>query len=261
MDPINRAYFKIFYVIQGKTTMWIDEKNPVLLNEKELMAVPKGITHRLRDAAGREATSIYILSIQDKAFARDSDEKRLLNSLNTDHRLASLKFSSVFEEFADMAALLRKLKHEEQNRLHHHEMIVRNTVASLLARLERAMKRRAAQPARNETGLSSKARVKSIQHYIGLNFFEPLTVTQLADLCGLSVNRFTDLFKAVAKITPLQYIHKKRVEYAKARLKKSQDEIPAICFDAGFNDLSFFYRVFKKHTGKSPLAFRQRQRR
>jgi AraC-like DNA-binding protein len=259
MDPITRDYFKVFYVIQGKTTLWIEDKFPIAMNEKEILAVPKGIKHLIKDSPKYGTTSIYILSIKDEAFKAGCEEANLLASLNSNMKLAHVKFSPLSEEFADIAQVLRKIKYEQARKGLNYELVIKSTVASLLVRIRRAFENRKKDTA-SDGPVSNRKKIKEIHHYITHNFFEPLTVSQLADMCSLSINGFTSLFKDQFNITPLQYLHKKRVDYAKVKLRKSNEKISAVCFDAGFNDLSFFYRVFKKFTGKSPLAYRQKRK-
>ena len=54
------------------------------------------------------------------------------------------------------------------------------------------------------------------------------------------------------------YIRKLRIERAIHLLNESQHSMAEIAYLTGFSDQSHFNRIFKKHTGKSPLAFRKR---
>lgn len=69
---------------------------------------------------------------------------------------------------------------------------------------------------------------------------------------------FTALFKQSTGMTPLQYLTDKRMENAcrllsqKEQMHLSIGEIAEMC---GYNDIYYFSRIFKKHTGLSPTAW------
>jgi YesN/AraC family two-component response regulator len=57
-------------------------------------------------------------------------------------------------------------------------------------------------------------------------------------------------------MTVKEYVNKKRIEAAYAMLQERKKQVIEICFESGFSDLSYFYKVFKKAYGKTPKAFR-----
>lgn len=101
--------------------------------------------------------------------------------------------------------------------------------------------------------------IKKAVLFIGANFHKPLTLTQTAMECGMSKYHFARTFKTVTGRTFKEYLNKKRVERAKALLQKGEMTITQVCFASGFNDLSYFDRVFRKFEGVNPLAY-QRER-
>ncbi|MEX0645131.1 MAG: helix-turn-helix transcriptional regulator [Parvularculaceae bacterium] len=62
--------------------------------------------------------------------------------------------------------------------------------------------------------------------------------------------------RAVAGVTPRQFILRRRLHRAAVRLKTSDDPVSAIAFDEGFEDLSTFNRRFRRIMGASPTEFR-----
>ena len=73
----------------------------------------------------------------------------------------------------------------------------------------------------------------------------------MAERCDLSPRRFTALFKDQTGQTFSHYLNQLRVEYAQQRLQQTGHILYA-CYESGFNDPAYFYRVFKKHTGQTP---------
>jgi AraC-like DNA-binding protein/mannose-6-phosphate isomerase-like protein (cupin superfamily) len=256
MDKITRPYFKFFYLIEGNTTLSINN-NSVQVSEKCGVAVPKGMSHKLQDS-GKKETTVYVLSIQDSAFSENSEERKLLNELNANYDLPKKILSLSGDIGSDIFRTLRIIKHEQSAKQPGEAMQVRAAVVSLLVRLARVKNFVSTLNVNKEK--EQGKRVTDIADYVKDNFFESITVSKMAEMCSMSDSKFITLFSKKVKQTPLQYLHKIRIDYAKEMLSKSENSIAAVCFDAGFNDLSFFYRLFKKHTGKSPRAFRVQAR-
>lgn len=79
-----------------------------------------------------------------------------------------------------------------------------------------------------------------------------ITIDELSELCHLSKFYFCRVFKEVTGDTPTNYITHHRIHIAKAMLKDESKSIQEVATLCGYNDISYFYRCYKKITGKSP---------
>ncbi|MFZ5792091.1 MAG: helix-turn-helix transcriptional regulator [Pseudomonadota bacterium] len=84
----------------------------------------------------------------------------------------------------------------------------------------------------------------------------PLTLADLAREAAMSPYHFLRSFRQVVGMTPHQFVLRTRLHRAAVRLRRSDDPVSAIAFDAGFNDLSTFNRRFRRVMGMSPGAYR-----
>ena len=84
------------------------------------------------------------------------------------------------------------------------------------------------------------------------------SLEMLAGMSGLSRNFFGKIFKQIIGSSPLEYINKARIELAKNLLAKSHMSIEEISSRSGFEDVPYFYRMFKRHTNMTPNTFRQK---
>lgn len=100
---------------------------------------------------------------------------------------------------------------------------------------------------------------ESSLQYLKANVYDSdLTIDGLCKAHGVSRTYFNKLFKERYGITPTEYIKRERIEKAKYLLLNGSylnEEISALC---GFNDVKYFYVVFKKVTGMTTKAFRQK---
>ncbi len=88
-----------------------------------------------------------------------------------------------------------------------------------------------------------------------------LNVENLAEKLGISTAHLRFIIKAKHNRTFSEYINYLRVERAKKLLTNPEYQhytLDAVGEDAGFNSRSTFYRCFKKITGFTPKAFRER---
>ncbi len=76
-----------------------------------------------------------------------------------------------------------------------------------------------------------------------------LSISSICDRAGISRTYFNKFFKESERITPSEYINKKRIQKAQMLLKGGDFTNEEISYLCGFNDVKYFYVVFKKLTG------------
>jgi AraC family transcriptional regulator len=87
---------------------------------------------------------------------------------------------------------------------------------------------------------------------------ETLALSDLAREAAMSPYHFLRTFRSVVGMTPHQFVLRTRLHRAAVRLRRSNEPISAIAFDAGFNDLSTFNRRFRRVMAASPSEYRAR---
>ncbi|NBB82158.1 MAG: helix-turn-helix domain-containing protein [Alphaproteobacteria bacterium] len=90
--------------------------------------------------------------------------------------------------------------------------------------------------------------------YLHESFIHPVRIEQLAAIAGLSYRRYTERFRAQTGETVVAYITALRLDFATRRMRETGN-IMMSCLDAGFGDLSSFYRAFKRAYGITPKQF------
>ena len=89
---------------------------------------------------------------------------------------------------------------------------------------------------------------------------EPASLAVLARGAAMSPYHFLRTFRSVVGQTPHQFVLGERLRRAAVRMRRSDDSISAIAYDAGFNDLSTFNRRFRRVMGATPSAYRLQPR-
>lgn len=112
--------------------------------------------------------------------------------------------------------------------------------------------------ASDDTSLSGVSKsIKRAVAYIDSNFADPsITIKDIAKLANVSEVYFRRVFTNKYGISPLKYIIKMRVEYAKELLMSGYYSVSEAALMAGFNDSKYFSTCFKHEIGASPGRFK-----
>ena len=84
------------------------------------------------------------------------------------------------------------------------------------------------------------------------------TIKSLCKMTNMSENNFHRHFVAGTGITPKQYIIKRKMEYTRMLLVKTEKSIDEIALETGFVDRYHFSKMFKKYFSYPPASFRKR---
>jgi AraC-like DNA-binding protein len=109
------------------------------------------------------------------------------------------------------------------------------------------------QAARREAG----ARVLRVVRHMREHLAEPLTVAELARVAGWAPAHFATVFRRETQATPLIYLTRLRLQRACELLKASDAPLAEIGARVGIADPFYFSRVFARHQGLSPAAYRR----
>jgi AraC family transcriptional regulator len=86
------------------------------------------------------------------------------------------------------------------------------------------------------------------------------TLDELARLCSLSVRQLSQGFRVSRNGSIGTYLVNSRIEKAK-KLLAGEESVKTIAYTLGFASPSSFCHAFRRATGKTPLEFREAERR
>lgn len=91
------------------------------------------------------------------------------------------------------------------------------------------------------------------------NYGESITLNELAELAGLSEGHFCRLFKRFTGATPIQYMNRRRIAKSCEYLSRTNKKIADIATLCGYNNISYFNRVFLSFMGGTPSAYHRKK--
>ncbi len=110
------------------------------------------------------------------------------------------------------------------------------------------------------TEVSEQNRINKVFNYVKNNFQQPIPLETVSSLSGMTEPSFCRYFKKTTSKTFTQFVNEYRLVHASKLLAEKEMAISDIAFEAGFQNVSHFTRLFKTFTGMSPSAYRHEMR-
>ncbi|MDT3405598.1 AraC family transcriptional regulator [Mucilaginibacter terrae] len=107
------------------------------------------------------------------------------------------------------------------------------------------------------TDLDDK-RLSNIYTYTLSNYKRDITLKEISALSNLSVTSFCRYFKLMTNKTYYDFLTEIRISHACRQLVENKLTTELICFNCGFNNISNFYRHFKKIKGVTPVEYKRK---
>ena len=104
--------------------------------------------------------------------------------------------------------------------------------------------------------LNDKIRMGSIYKYIHANYNQTPDVNKVAASVHLSTAAFCRYFKKQTNMTFTDFVNQYRITQAKTLLLQDKS-VSEVCYEVGFDSLSYFNKLFKKITGENPSKFKK----
>ncbi|MBH8567977.1 AraC family transcriptional regulator [Microvirga sp. STS02] len=100
-------------------------------------------------------------------------------------------------------------------------------------------------------------RFAAVVGYIKEHLAENLSIDKLSALACMSKATFFRVFKREFGLTPVEFIIRERLSEAKRLLRHPLASVAEVGLRVGFNNLSYFQALFKKHEGLTPGAYKK----
>jgi AraC-like DNA-binding protein len=104
--------------------------------------------------------------------------------------------------------------------------------------------------------LQNLAHLRRARDLMDREYARPLEVAELARTALMSTAHFSRQFRATYGETPYSYLMTRRIERAKALLRRGDMTVTEVCFEVGCSSLGSFSASFTQIAGATPTAYR-----
>lgn len=109
-----------------------------------------------------------------------------------------------------------------------------------------------------DRGHAGENAVAQVTDYIHSHLQEQIYITELAEQVYLNEQYLARLFKKTLGLSILEYITRERLKLARELLLTTDYPINRVADSVGYDNYSYFTRLFKRETGMTPQEYRQR---
>lgn len=96
------------------------------------------------------------------------------------------------------------------------------------------------------------------QLWVAAGYRQENPVRQMVEISGLAERTFKRRFTEATGMSPLEYVHTIRLEEAKQLLETTDLPVEAVAVEVGYQDASFFNRLFRRKASLTPAQYRRR---
>ncbi|OGF50162.1 MAG: hypothetical protein A2231_07770 [Candidatus Firestonebacteria bacterium RIFOXYA2_FULL_40_8] len=260
--PHSHEFFEFFYVTKGSNLHSLDGKEEVV-RAGDIVLLSPGKVHSLKGKRDKEfeiVNCIFLPNLLENHnhFVRNMKgfmELLYLEPFNKGYKLLHLSGSTDIK----VRIILEELLAEYKNTTKDSASIIKVLLADLLVTIVRYFEQQRIVFPASAKGLTKKAHaiLKSIE-YIDKNFKEEIKLEDISlKQAGITKEYFCNIFKKITGRTFTEYLNNLRIDYASKLLTSTQKQVSEICYESGFNDLSYFNRVFKAQKGVTPREYRE----
>ena len=105
--------------------------------------------------------------------------------------------------------------------------------------------------------LSEMERLEKIYSYVMGNFRKSISLEEMASIANLSVTSFCRYFKKMTNKSFFEFLVEVRISNVCKALLEDKLPLDILCTECGFQNVSNFYRHFKKVTGMTPYVYKR----
>lgn len=239
---VHNDRLEIMFICEGEGTYTIGE-NKYLVSRGDILIYNSGVIHDEISNPNARIKS-YCVGIDKIKFTGlppncliNNEESPVLKSV---HHFILIQ--SIFETIYD------ELYYEKEGA----EEVCHYLTQALISMLFRMCKQATTTKKENKQKLGER-----IKKYIDQNYNEQITLTSISTSLNISSDYMSHVFKETTGYSPIQYIMRRRIGEAQTLLITTKYSITMIATMVGYDNSSYFNKIFNKNVGMSPKRYRE----
>jgi AraC-like DNA-binding protein len=252
-------WHEIVFIHRGVEGTFFINQNFYDISQNDIFIIPGGIIHR--SAPGQYLPDYSSVVLFDPSLIHDITLGESFGYLEAFHHSEKEKNYRIIlqaQQGGVVDQFLTGMQQELASMTSGYRFRVLNLLHLLLMELLQVRKQEASKPAAKES--KSHIWMKDILAYIDDRLHEDLSLPELAEQALVSPAHFSRVFKKLTGFQVTEYLLAKRILQAKKLLTQDGSSVSLIAEQCGFQSLSHFHRMFRRHIGLTPGQYRSRMR-
>lgn len=249
-------YIEIMYMCAGSTTHIINENTRIVLKTGDLLFLNQFSSHEILPAKLEDIGINFIVLPEffDEVLPMINNDNALSDFLINTLRQNTIEASYLHYKVSDVLPiqnLVENLVWSLLNKQHNHRQLDQTTMGLLFMQLVNNTERIEI----NENELSHNAIAIKVLRYIEEEYKEA-NLTYIADELNISISNLSKIIKSTTGYTFKELLQNKRLKQAQFLLSETRLPVTDIIYRVGYDNTSYFHRLFKEKFNVSPKKYR-----
>ena len=251
--------FEFLVLTEGKVLFTIEDREYVM-NPGDIVFINSNYLHMAKNICGG-VCSFYAIDFSYHVLNEDIHSifsKKFIRPILND-KYVFPEFMPVSEDEdkcwqKDIRNYLHVIGECPEHELEPFELMIRSRILAIWDILDKNCVR-----AQKDNDIESRysERLEPVISYIKENYAYEITLGELAAILPMSEGQFSRVFKQTMKLSPIQYLMRYRILQSCKLLQDTEKKIGEIANLSGFNNISYFNRVFLNTIGCTPKEYRE----
>lgn len=251
--------FEFLVLTEGKVLFTIEGREYVM-NPGDIVFINSNYLHTAKNICGG-VCSFYAIDFSYHVLNEDIHSifsKKFIRPILND-KYVFPEFMPVSEDEGkcwqkDIRNYLHEIGECPEHELEPFELMIRSRILAIWDILDKNCVR-----AQKDNDIESRysERLEPVISYIKENYAYEITLGELAAILPMSEGQFSRVFKQTMKLSPIQYLMRYRILQSCKLLQDTEKKIGEIANLSGFNNISYFNRVFLNTIGCTPKEYRE----
>ena len=251
--------FEFLVLTEGKVLFTIEDRKYVM-NPGDIVFINSNYLHMAKYICGG-VCSFYAIDFSYHVLNEDIHSifsKKFIRPILND-KYVFPEFMPVSEDEdkcwqKDIRNYLHEIGECPEHELEPFELMIRSRILAIWDILDKNCVR-----SQKDNDIESRysERLEPVISYIKENYAYEITLGELAAILPMSEGQFSRVFKQTMKLSPIQYLMRYRILQSCKLLQDTEKKIGEIANLSGFNNISYFNRVFLNTIGCTPKEYRE----
>ncbi len=257
----THSYYELILVTKGEFLFQVELGNPAKLHTGDILFVPPFVPHatyRTSDTTMRCTVVKFSPLYLYPSEVTPSDMNYLL--VEPKYKQSFYLFRHDAEGTDELATLLIKTLHEITEQSVGYEIIMRAYLSTIYVWLLRNCDSETNQQLSIKLDSNTSKTLHQVLHFLVNNYQHKISMTELAEMCGMNYSMFSVFFKNTTGKNFNEYLLDMRLNYAQKKLLTGEKSISEVASACGFEYVSYFIRQFKAKYGVTPKQYQKMYR-
>lgn len=234
-----------FYVVENKTYPIGPGDIFIINNEERHMAVHE------------ELISMQVVIFDSAVVWGGQEEDAFLKPFFHRNAYFSNRVEAGHEDAVEIAGYMKRIQAEYGGQKEGWKLVIKAALLLVLAVLNRHYESENALRKDEARFSKSYERIRGVVEYISGHYGEHLSLQELARIASMNSAYLSTYFREVMNVTIVDYIESVRLEQACIRLRTTTGLITDIALSCGYNNISYFNKVFRQKMNMTPGEYRK----